>query len=92
MEEVKAALLKMEIRQGAEFGNPVNPLLVSVRSGASVSIPGMMDTLLNLGINDEIVEGLAKFTANPRFAYYTYRRFLRMYGPKSAAKGYIHTR
>ena len=50
----------MEIRQGAEFGNPVNPLLVSVRSGASVSMPGMMDTLLNLGINDEIVEGLAK--------------------------------
>ena len=69
MEEVKAALLKMEIRQGAEFGNPVNPLLVSVRSGASVSMPGMMDTLLNLGINDEIVEGLAKLTANPRFAY-----------------------
>ena len=65
MEEVKAALLKMEISQGAEFGNPVNPLLVSVRSGASVSMPGMMDTLLNLGINDEIVEGLAKLTANP---------------------------
>ena len=80
MEEVKAALLKMEIRQGAEFGNPVNPLLVSVRSGASVSMPGMMDTLLNLGINDEIVEGLAKLTANPRFAYDTYRRFLQLYG------------
>ena len=92
MEEVKAALLKMEIRQGAEFGNPVNPLLVSVRSGASVSMPGMMDTLLNLGINDEIVEGLAKLTANPRFAYYTYRRFLQLYGAVVGGKGYIHTR
>ena len=61
----------MEIRQGAEFGNPVNPLLVSVRSGASVSMPGIMDTLLNLGINDEIVKGLAMLTANPRFAYDT---------------------
>ncbi len=60
MEEVKAALLKMEIRQGAEFGNPANPLLVSVRFGASVSMPGMINTLLNLGINDEIVEGLVK--------------------------------
>ena len=89
MEEVKAALLKMEIRQGAEFGNPVNPLLVSVRSGASVSMPGMMDTLLNLGINDEIVEGLAKLTANPRFAYDTYRRFLQLYGAVVGGKG-IH--
>ena len=89
MEEVKAALLKMEIRQGAEFGNPVNPLLVSVRSGASVSMPGMMDTLLNLGINDEIVEGLGKLTANPRFAYDTYRRFLQLYGAVVGGKG-IH--
>ena len=89
MEEVKAALLKMEIRQGAEFGNPVNPLLVSVRSGASVSMPGMMDTLLNLGINDEIVEGMAKLTANPRFAYDTYRRFLQLYGAVVGGKG-IH--
>ena len=89
MEEVKAALLKMEIRQGAEFGNPVNPLLVSVRSGASVSMPGMMDTLLNLGINDEIVEGLTKLTANPRFAYDTYRRFLQLYGAVVGGKG-IH--
>ena len=87
MEEVKAALLKMEIRQGAEFGNPVNPLLVSVRSRASVSMPGMMDTLLNLGINDEIVEGLAKLTANPRFAYDTYRRFLQLYGAVVGGKG-----
>ena len=89
MEEVKAALFKMEIRQGAEFGNPVNPLLVSVRSGASVSMPGMMDTLLNLGIIEEIVEGLAKLTANPRFAYDTYRRFLPLYGAVVGGKG-IH--
>ena len=89
MEEVKAALLKMEIRQGAEFGNQVNPLLVSVRSGASVSMPGMMDTLLNLGINDEIVEGLAKLTANPRLAYNTYRRFLQLHGAVVGGKG-IH--
>ena len=88
-EEVKAVLLKMEIHQGAEFGNPVNPLLVSVRSGASVSMPGMMDTLLNLGINDEIVEGLAKLTANPRFAYDTYHRFLQLYGAVVGGKG-IH--
>ena len=81
MEEVKAALLKMEIRQGTKFGNPVNPLLVSVRSGASVSMPGMMDTLLNLGIKDEIVEGLAKLTANPRFSYDTYRASCNCVGP-----------
>ena len=65
MEEVKAALLKMEIRQGTKFGNPVNPLLFSVRSGASVSMPGMMDTLLNLGFNDEIVKGLGEVDHQP---------------------------
>ena len=80
MEEVKAALLKMEIRQGAEFGNPVNPLIVSVRSGASVYMPGMMDTILNLGLNDKTVAGLAKLTGNGRFAYDCYRRFIQMYG------------
>jgi len=87
MEEVYAALVKMEIRQGAEFGNPANPLLVSVRSGSVVSMPGMMDSLLNLGINDEITQGLAKLTGNPRFAYDTYRRFLQMYGAVVAGKG-----
>ena len=71
MEEVYAALVKMEIRQGAEFGNPANPLLVSVRSGSVVSMPGLMDSLLYLGINDEITQGLAKLTGNPRFAYDT---------------------
>ena len=65
MEDLKAALLKMEIRQGAKFGNPVIPLLVSVRSGASVSMPGMMDTLLNLGINNEIVKGLGEVDRQP---------------------------
>ena len=87
MEEVYAALVKMEIRQGSEFGNPANPLLVSVRSGSVVSMPGMMDSLLNLGINDEITQGLAKLTGNPRFAYDTYRRFLQMYGAVVAGKG-----
>ena len=87
IEEVKAALLKMEIRQRSEFSNPVNLLLVSVRSGASVSMPGMMDTLLNLGIYDEIVEGLAKLTANPRFAFDTYRRLLQLYGAVVGGKG-----
>jgi pyruvate,orthophosphate dikinase len=62
------------------FGNPENPLLVSVRSGARASMPGMMDTILNLGLNDETVEGLAKKTGNPRFAWDAYRRFISMYG------------
>jgi pyruvate,orthophosphate dikinase len=65
---------------GAGFGNPKNPLLFSVRSGAPVSMPGMMNTILNLGINDEIAEGLAKKTNNPRFAYDSYRRFIQMFG------------
>ncbi len=64
----------------SKFGDPVNPLLVSVRSGARASMPGMMDTILNLGLNDEVAEGLAKKTNNPRFAYDAYRRFVQMYG------------
>jgi pyruvate,orthophosphate dikinase len=62
-----------------QFGNPENPLLVSVRSGARASMPGMMDTILNLGLNDVVVEGLAKLTNNPRFAYDSYRRFIHMF-------------
>src|SRR6266545_6835101 len=65
---------------GRRFGSPEKPLLVSVRSGARVSMPGMMDTVLNLGLNDEIVEGLARETGDPRFAYDSYRRFVAMYG------------
>ena len=64
---------------GARFGDPENPLLFSVRSGAPVSMPGMMNTILNLGLNDEIAEGLANKTGNPRFAYDCYRRFIQMF-------------
>ena len=65
---------------GKKFGSVENPLLVSVRSGAKISMPGMMDTILNLGLNDETVEGMAKLTENPRFAYDSYRRFIQMFG------------
>ena len=70
---------KMEAICGKKFADPENPLLVSVRSGARASMPGMMDTILNLGLNDTVVEGLAKFTNNPRFAYDSYRRFIQMF-------------
>ena len=80
MEEVEANLKRLEEVTGKKFGDPSNPLLVSVRSGAAVSMPGMMDTILNLGINDEVVEGIAKLTNNPRFAYDAYRRFIQMFG------------
>ena len=79
IEEVEASLAKLEKITGKEFGNPNNPLLVSVRSGARVSMPGMMDTILNLGLNEEVTAGLAKKTENPRFAYDSYRRFIQMY-------------
>ncbi len=78
--EVETALAKIEATVGAKFGDPKNPLLVSVRSGARASMPGMMDTVLNLGLNDETVAGLAKLSGNPRFAYDSYRRFISMYG------------
>jgi len=78
--QVEAALAEIENAAGAKFGDSVNPLLVSVRSGARVSMPGMMDTVLNLGLNDETVEGLAKSSEDPRFAYDSYRRFIQMYG------------
>lgn len=79
-EQLKKALLKVEEIMGRKFGDPSNPLLFSVRSGARASMPGMMDTILNLGLNDKCVEGLAKVTGNPRFAYDSYRRFVAMYG------------
>jgi len=79
-EEVFAAMSVLEDKSGARFGDPEDPLLVSVRSGAAISMPGMMDTVLNLGLNDGTVEGLARATDNPRFAYDSYRRFLTMFG------------
>ena len=78
-EQVYAAMKDLEEIQGKKFGDLEDPLLVSVRSGARVSMPGMMDTILNLGLNDEAVEGFAKKTGNPRFAYDSYRRFIQMF-------------
>jgi pyruvate,orthophosphate dikinase len=78
-EAVEAAMSELERRTRKKFGNPSNPLLVSVRSGARVSMPGMMDTILNLGLNDETVVGLAKLTGNERFAWDAYRRFIMMF-------------
>ncbi|MEM4697587.1 MAG: pyruvate, phosphate dikinase, partial [Zestosphaera sp.] len=80
MAQVREYMKKLEEKTGKVFGSPENPLLVSVRSGAAVSMPGMMDTVLNLGINDEVVKGLAKLTENEWFAYDAYRRFLAMFG------------
>jgi pyruvate, orthophosphate dikinase len=79
-DQVLAALATLEERIGKKLGDPDNPLLVSVRSGARFSMPGMMNTILNLGLNDKSVEGLAKRSGNPRFAYDSYRRFIQMFG------------
>jgi pyruvate,orthophosphate dikinase len=78
-EQVAAGLKTVETQTGKTFGDPANPLLVSVRSGARASMPGMMDTVLNLGLNDETVEGLAKLAGDRRFAFDSYRRFIQMY-------------
>lgn len=78
-EQVMAALTEIEGHMNARFGDPKKPLLVSVRSGARASMPGMMDTVLNLGLNDETVEGLAQASGDARFAYDSYRRFIQMY-------------
>lgn len=77
--EVLKALARVETKIGKKFGDSANPLLVSVRSGARASMPGMMDTILNLGLNDQTVEGLSKSSNNPRFAWDSYRRFIQMY-------------
>ncbi|HXK80890.1 MAG TPA: pyruvate, phosphate dikinase [Bacteroidales bacterium] len=79
-DEVEAAIKKIEDIMGAKFGSNEDPLLVSVRSGARVSMPGMMDTVLNLGLNDDAVQGIAKKSGNERFAWDSYRRFVQMYG------------
>src|SRR5512135_2200063 len=86
--QVQAALQQVEKQIGAKLGDPANPLLVSVRSGAALSMPGMMNTILNLGLTDASVEGLAKKTGNPRFAYDGYRRLIDMFG--STAMGVDH--
>ena len=78
--DVEASVKHIETLMKSKFGDPTNPLLVSVRSGARASMPGMMDTILNLGLNDTVVEGLAKKTGNERFAFDSYRRFVQMYG------------
>ncbi len=78
--EVQAAVKNIETLMNSTFGDPTNPLLVSVRSGARASMPGMMDTILNLGLNDIVVEGLAKKTGNEKFAWDSYRRFVELYG------------
>ncbi|HSS80706.1 MAG TPA: pyruvate, phosphate dikinase [Gaiellaceae bacterium] len=79
-EEIERHIDTLEGQTGKRFGDPQDPLLVSVRSGAAVSMPGMMDTILNLGLNDDAVEGLGATTGNPRFAYDSYRRLIQMYG------------
>ena len=79
IDQILEGLKKIEKLDNKKFGDKTNPLLVSVRSGARASMPGMMDTVLNLGLNDEVVEGLANLTNNPRFAYDSYRRFIQMF-------------
>src|SRR6476620_5323592 len=78
--QIHDALKKLESQMGKKLGDPNDPLLLSVRSGAKFSMPGMMNTILNLGLNDETTEGLTKKTKNPRFAYDCYRRFIQMFG------------
>ncbi len=78
--QIRDAMLQLEQKTGKGFGDPKNPLLVSVRSGAAISMPGMMDTILNLGLNNETVVGLGKMTSNERFAYDSYRRFIQLFG------------
>ena len=80
VEEIFAKLKKLEEVSGKKFDSVDNPLLISVRSGAVFSMPGMMDTILNLGLNDDAVKGLATLTENDRFAYDSYRRFIQMFG------------
>src|SRR5262249_60797580 len=87
---------RLEKATGKKLGDPKSPLLVSVRSGSARSMPGMMETILNLGLNDKSVEGLAKVTGNDRFAYDAYRRFVQMYStvvvglPKDVLEGKLH--
>ena len=79
LDEIMKYVAKLEKMTGKKFGDVENPLLVSVRSGARASMPGMMDTILNLGLNDAVAESLVKLTNNPRFVYDAYRRFIQMF-------------
>ena len=79
LNEIKSYLVRLEKKMDKELGNPAKPLLVSVRSGAAISMPGMMDTVLNLGLNEEVMAGLVKLTGNERFGWDSYRRFIQMY-------------
>ena len=78
--EIKKNIAKIEKKSGKKWNSNSNPLLVSVRSGAAISMPGMMDTILNLGLNEKTVEGLAQQTKNPRFSWDSYRRFIQLFG------------
>ncbi|MDD1618807.1 MAG: pyruvate, phosphate dikinase, partial [Methylococcaceae bacterium] len=80
LEEVKAHIAEVEALSGKQFGGSLNPLLVSVRSGSAISMPGMMDTILNLGLNAQTLTGLIDQTGDPRFAYDAYRRFIQLFG------------
>src|SRR5882724_8858698 len=80
MEEVRANIARVEKASGKKFGDPKNPLLLACRSGAKMSMPGMMDTVLNIGMNDAVCEGMVKLTGNERFAYDSYRRLINMFG------------
>src|SRR5688572_31892381 len=80
MDEVKENLRKVEKASGKKFGDPRNPLLLACRSGARMSMPGMMDTVLNIGMNDEVVAGMVELTGNERFAFDSYRRLINMFG------------
>ena len=86
VDQIYEALAKTEEINGKKFGDLENPFLVSVRSGARVSMPGMMDTILNLGLNDVAVKGLAKLTQNERFAYDSYRRFIQMFSDRKSTR------
>src|SRR5581483_1915279 len=79
-DQVLSALKQVEKKTGKKFGDPKNPLLVSCRSGAKFSMPGMMDTVLNIGLTDETAAGMVKLTGNPRFVYDSYRRLIQMFG------------
>ena len=89
-DEVVKAITHVETLMKSKFGDVENPLLVSVRSGARASMPGMMDTILNLGLNDEVVEGIIRKTGNARFAWDSYRRFVQMYGDVVLGLSLIH--
>ena len=90
IDQIKEALVKLEEKSGKKFGDLENPLLVSVRSGARASMPGMMDTVLNLGLNDEIAASFAEKIGNKRFVYDSYRRFIQMFA--DVVKGYAKSK